>query len=114
MKKSLTLVLFALISITILSGCGSSKLSGDYTTTVELLGMEVESKLIFEGEEVREEVDGDTEDEGTYTIEDGKLEIEFESGNITAELAKDKKSFTIQKSDDALIDLRKGLEYTKE
>lgn len=112
MKKNLTLVLFALISIAVLSGCGSNKLSGNYMTTTSVLGMEIESTLIFDGEKVTEEVNGDLEDEGTYTIEDGILEIKLGNENITAGLAKDKKSFTIQTSD-ALIDLRKGLEYTK-
>lgn len=112
MKKKVTLVLFALISFTMLSACGAKKLSGEYTTTINLLFAETTNTLTFDGDKVTEKQDGELTNEGTYSISDNQLDIELGGSHMTAKLSEDKKSFTIESSD-VLGGIGEGLKYTK-
>ncbi|EPN9407226.1 hypothetical protein ACT47E_002261 [Enterococcus faecalis] len=113
MKKKCTLLVFALISFMMLSACGSKKLSGEYTTTINLIFAETTNTLTFNGDKVTEKQDGEVTNEGTYSISDDQLEIKLGDYQMTAKLSEDKKSFTIESSD-VLGGVGKGLKYTKE
>ncbi|MGM0112527.1 hypothetical protein [Enterococcus sp. DIV0187] len=113
MKKKFTLVLFTLVSLVMLSACGAKKLSGEYTTTINLIFEETTNTLTFDGDKVTEKQDGEPTNEGTYSISDNQLEIELGDYHMTAKLSEDKKSFTIESSD-VLGGIGKGLKYTKE
>ena len=99
MKKKCTFVVFALVSFMMLSACSSKKLSGEYTTTINLIFAETTNTLTFNGDKVTEKQDGELTNKGTYSISDNQLEIELGDYHITAKLSEDKKSFTIESSD---------------
>ncbi len=113
MKKRLFLGITLIASIMILSACGSNKLSGNYTGKVKFLLMEQESTMTFNGNKVTEKQDGKVTSEGTYKIEDNQLQMKLNDTNMTADLSKDRKSFTI-KSAEGLAGLANGTKFTKE
>ncbi|WP_373961928.1 hypothetical protein [Lactococcus lactis] len=113
MKKKLLLGTLTLFGLLTLAGCGSNKLSGDYTGKVKFLFMESKSTLTFKGNTVTEKQDGDTKNKGTYKIEDNQLHFNLGDTNMTADLSKDRKSFTL-KSAEGLVGLANGTKYTKE
>lgn len=49
MKKKITLILFTLVCLATFSACGTKKISGEYTTTVNLLFGETTNTLAFTG-----------------------------------------------------------------
>ena len=112
MKKRLFLGITLIASIMILSACGSNKLSGNYTGKVKFLLMEQESTMTFNGDKVTEKQNGKVTSEGTYKIEDNQLQMKLNDTNMTADLSKDRKSFTI-KSAEGLAGLANGTKFTK-
>ena len=113
MKKKITLVLFTIGIAVLITACGSKKISGEYTTTINMLFAETKNTLTFDGDKVTEKQDGEITNKGTYTISDNQLEIKLGDYHMSATLSKDKKSFTITSSD-VLGGVGKGLKYTKE
>ncbi|SCA92126.1 conserved exported hypothetical protein [Pseudolactococcus piscium] len=113
MKKTIVLGLIMLVGIVTLSACGTNKLSGDYTGKVKFLLMEQESTMTFNGDKVTEKEDGKVTGKGIYKIEDNQLIMNLDDTNITADLSKDRKSFTI-KSAEGLAGLANGTKFTKE
>ena len=113
MKKKIVLGIIMLVSVMTLSACGSNKLSGNYTGKVKFLPMEQESTMTFNGDKVTEKQNGKVTSEGTYKIEYNQLQMELNGTNMTADLSKDRKSFTI-KSAEGLAGLANGTKFTKE
>ena len=113
MKKKLMLGTLTFIGLLTLAGCGSNKLSGDYTGTVKFLLMESKSTLTFKGDTVTEKQNGDTTNKGTYKIEDNQIQMKLGDTNMTADLSKDRKSFTL-KSAEGLAGFANGTKFTKE
>lgn len=113
MKKKIGLAVLTLLSCIILSACSSNKLSGSYTGKVKLLLMESTSTLTFKDDTVTEKQDGEVINKGTHEIEDTQLKITLGDYNMTADLSKDRESFTIT-SAEGLAGLANGTKYSKE
>ncbi len=113
MKKKLIMASITLLGLLTLTGCGSNKLSGDYTGTIKFLFMESKSTLTFKGDTVTEKQDGEITSKGNYKIEDNQLQFNLDDTNVTADLSKDRKSFTL-KSSEGLSGLANGTKFTKE
>lgn len=99
-KRTFGLAL-VLLSLTIaLTACRTKKLDGDYVGKVNLLFTEVSPTLRFKGDKVIEiDEDGVEENEASYKITDNELDIIYSSDDtVTAQLSKDKKSFTVTHS----------------
>lgn len=113
MKKKLVLAGLTFLSLLTLAGCGSNQLSGDYTGTVKFLLIESKSTLTFKGDTVTEKQEGTVPKKGTYKIEDNQLHFNLGDTNMTADLSKDRKSFTL-KSAEGLAGFANGTKFTKE
>lgn len=113
MKKKLIMATVTLLGLLILVGCGSNKLSGDCTGTVKFLFMESKSTLTFKGDTVTEKQGDKTTSKGTYKIKDNQLQFNLDDTNVTADLSKDRKSFTL-KSSEGLSGIANGTKFTKE
>lgn len=112
MKKML-IGMFTVLSIFILSACGSDSLSGDYTGTVTLLWVESTSTMRFDGDSITEvNSEGEETNSGTYEIIDDELIMTINQYNIRAELSEDRESFTVT-SADGLVQMLSGVTYTK-
>jgi lipopolysaccharide export system protein LptA len=68
--------------------------------------------LEFKGSKVTEFSGNKKVNEGTYQLKGDQLTMKINETNMTATLAKDKKSFVVD-SADGLADLAKGFKYTK-
>lgn len=87
-------------------------LSGKYSHTTNLLLVSSTDTLEFKGNKVTE-LDGNKKiNEGTYQLKGDQITMKINETNMTATLAKDKKSFVID-SAEGLADLSKGFKYTK-
>lgn len=87
-------------------------LSGKYSHTTDLLLAKSTDTLEFKGSKVTE-FDGNKKiNEGTYKLKGDQLTMKINETNMTATLAKDKKSFVVD-SADGLANLAKGFKYTK-
>ena len=113
MKKNIILIATILFVLVGLSACSSKKLKGTYTTKINVILAETTNTLTFKDDTVTERQDGEVTNKGTYTISDNKLEIKLGDYHMTADLSKDRKSFTITSSD-VLGGVGKGLNYTLE
>lgn len=111
-KVVLTLTVFSLM---ILSGCGTKKLSGDYTAKINLILTEATATLRFNGDKVSEvDEDGKEFNEGTYKITDNELVITHSNNDIsTAELSKDKRTFTVKSAEGVSGAFMKDVKFTK-
>ncbi|KAA9290319.1 hypothetical protein QP168_07300 [Aerococcus urinae] len=117
MKKRIKFSLFALVCCIFLFACGLNRLSGDYSGVVNF-GFGAKSEIVFNfrGDKVTQRAANDasekeaenssseketessskeSDEEGTYEISDNQLIMTFGDMKITADLSKDKKSFTI-------------------
>lgn len=113
MKKKLFIAVMVVLSLFVLTSCSSNKLKGDYTGKVKFLTMESDSTLTFSKDKVVEKQNGEVINEGTYEITNNKLEMKLGDYNMTADLSKDRKSFTIT-SAEGLAGFANGTKYTKE
>lgn len=118
--KKLIIGLFTLVSLVVLSACGSNTLDGDYTGTIHLLWVESDVTMRFDGDTVTflggeemddEEIDIEEMDSGTYEIDDEELIIIVDEYNIRADLSDDGKSFTVTEDD---FNVYSGITFTNE
>lgn len=113
MKNKRFLVTIVLLGLFTLSACSSKNLNGSYTAKINAILAETTNTLTFKDDTVTEKQDGEVTNTGTYKISDNKLEIKLGDYHMTADLSKDRKSFTITSSD-VLGGVGKGLNYTLE
>lgn len=118
--KKLLVGLFTFVSLIILSACGSNTLEGDYTGTINLLWIESDVTMRFDGDTVTfqgdEQIDdGDINieemDSGTYEIDDDQLTIIVDGYTIKASLSDDRDSFAVTEDD---FDVYSGVTFSKE
>ncbi|PWG00020.1 hypothetical protein [Levilactobacillus bambusae] len=103
-------VIAVLALIGVIAYHNSKSMSGSYTP--DAAGAAT-TTLTFKGKTVTEN-DGGSVQKGTYEIADGELKMNFSDHNMTANLAQDKKSFTIKSTGNGLMDLfAKGIKFTK-
>lgn len=111
--KKLIMGIFTLVSLVVVSACGSNTLNGDYTGTFNFLGMESPINMRFDSDTVTEIRDGEETNSGTYKIEEDELIITIDDYNLTAELSDDKESFTVT-SADGILEMMSGIKFSKE
>ncbi len=111
--KKVMIGLFTVVSLVVLSACGSNTLDGDYTGTFSFLGMESPITMRFDADTVTEIQDGEETNSGTYEIEDDELTMTVDEYNIVAELSDDRESFTVT-SATGLLEMLSGITFTKE
>lgn len=106
-----SVVIVAIVIIGFFAVGHSNKLAGHYTANVG----GSKDTFVFKDDTVTEYQSNQKTGKGTYEIKDGDLKIKLNDTEITAELAKDKKTFKIESTGNALTDmLVGGMKYTKE
>ncbi|MFL2079434.1 hypothetical protein [Marinilactibacillus psychrotolerans] len=111
--KKLIIGLFTVVSLVVLSACGSNTLNGDYTGTFSLLGMESPITMRFDGDTVYDIQEGEETNTGTYEIDDDELIMTIDEYTVNADLSDDRESFTVT-SADGLVAMLSGVTFTKE
>lgn len=110
--KKLFIGLFTVVSLAVLSACGSDTLDGDYTGSVNLLFMEAPVTMRFDEDTVTEIQEGEVRNSGTYEIDDDELILTLDEYTVRADLSDDRESYTIT-SADGLLEVMSGTTFTK-
>ena len=118
--KKFIIGFFTLVSLVVLSACGSNTLNGDYTGTLQFLWVESDVTMRFDDETVTfhgnqdieaEEIDLENMDYGTYEIEDEEIIITVDGYSIRGNLSDDRDSFVVTEDDAGVYS---GVTFSKE
>src|SRR5690554_1215918 len=90
---------FTLVSLVVLSACGTSNLNGAYIGTYGFQDFPLDATLEFNGDgESVVWIDEVDSLDGTYEINEEELLIDLDGFTITADLIDDRESFTVSSS----------------